>query len=328
MRLKSRAVRIKEFGSPSVLKIEDEMVDEPGIGEIRIQHTVAGLNFIDIYQRKGLLKAITGQPPMILGMEGSGVVESVGDDVVSFKKGDRVTHCMNRGTYSDFMIVSEKRVVKIPDGISDEIAAASTLQGLTAQYLLHASWQLEPGQTVLVQAAAGGVGIFLCQWAKYIGATVLGTVSSQEKADFAAENGCDHPILYTQVDFEQKVKDITDGRGVDLVVDAVGKDTVEKGLACLAERGRLVSYGMSSGPMEPVNVNLLRARSASVAAAGLMTYTKNPTELRERADSLFGMLKSGNLIAHIKQTLPIEQVVKGHEDLEKRRTLGSTIFTL
>ncbi len=328
MSIKSRVVCINQFGSPAELKIEEKEIDGPGPGEILVRHTVTGLNFIDIYQRKGLLKLVTGEPPLSLGMEAAGIVEAVGPGVNYVKLGDRVSHCMNRGSYSDYMVLSEGRVVKLPEEISDEVAAASTLQGLTAQYLIHSSWDLKPGQSVLVQAAAGGVGLFLCQWAKHIGAKVFGTVSSEAKATLASQNGCDHPIIYTEEDFESKIKDITKGHGVDLVLDAVGKDTVEKGLACLAERGRLVSYGMSSGPMDPVNVNSLRSRSASVAAAGLLTYTKDPQELRSRAESLFSMLARGSIKSHIKQVMPIEDIAKGHEDLEARKTVGSTIFTL
>ncbi len=326
MTIQSKVVRIDKYGPPSVLKLEGQAIKEPGKGEVRVQHTFAGLNFIDIYQRKGLLKALTGEPPITLGMEGAGVVESVGEGVVDFKAGDRVSHCMIRGAYAHFMNIPADRVIKLTDEITDEVAAASTLQGLTAQYLLHSAWELTRGQSVLIQAAAGGVGLFLCQWAKHIGATVLGTVSTKEKAALAAANGCDHPIVYTEDDFEERVKDITHGQGVDLVLDAVGKDTMEKGLSCLANRGRLVSYGFSSGPINPVDVNLLRSRSASVAAAGLMSYIKDPQEMRLRAASLFEMISSGNLKVHINPTFSIEDVADAHSRMESRQTTGSSIF--
>ena len=328
MKVKSRVVKIDSFGGPELMKIEETEVNDPGPGQIRVKHNISGLNFIDIYQRKGLLAAITGDPPLSLGMEAAGVIDGVGENVIDFKPGDRVTHCMNRGSYCDFMLLPEGRVVKLPDSISDEVAAATTLQGLTAQSLLHASGELKAGQTLLVQAAAGGVGLLLCQWASHIGATVIGTVSTAAKAKIASENGCLYPIIYTEDDFQEKVMNITEGKGVDLVLDAVGKDTVEKGLACLGDRGRLVSYGMSSGPMNPVNVNLLRSRSASVAAAGLMTYTKDPKELRIRAKALFDMLEAGNLKVHVNQKFSIEDLSSAHFALEERQTTGSTILTL
>lgn len=322
----AKAIRIHETGGPEVMKWEDVEIRDPGPDEVLLRHTVAGLNFIDINHRMGTYP-LPGLPAVI-GMEAAGEVEAVGDGVNDFKPGDRVSHCMAVGAYAEKMVIAADRLIRLSDNTSDEIAAAATLQGLTAHYLLHESWKLEPGQTVLVQAAAGGVGLILCQWAKHIGATVLGTVGSDEKAEYAAAHGCDHPIVYTRDDFADKVKEFTDGRGADVVYDAIGKDTFEKGLGCIAERGRMVSYGVASGPIAPVDLRSLRPLSGSVACGGLGNFIKDPGERGRNADELFGLIAAGTLKVEINQRYALADAAKAHADLAGRRTTGSSVLTI
>jgi NADPH:quinone reductase len=322
----AKAIRIHETGGPEVMKWEDVEVRDPGQGEVLLRHTVAGLNFIDINHRMGTYPLAS--LPAVIGMEAAGEVEAVGDGVADFKPGDRISHCMTVGAYSEKMVIAADRLIRLADHTPDEIAAAATLQGLTAHYLLHESWKLEAGQTVLVQAAAGGVGLLLCQWAKHIGATVLGTVGNDEKAAYAAAHGCDHPIVYTRDDFVEKVKEITDGKGVDVVYDAIGKDTFEKGLGCIAERGRMVSYGVASGPIAPVDLRVLRPQSGSIACGGLGNFIKDPDERGRNADELFGLIAEGVLKVEINQRYPLSDVAAAHADLAGRRTTGSSILTI
>ena len=326
MPLTAKAIRIHETGGPEVMKWEDVEIADPGPGEVLLRHSVAGLNFIDINHRAGTypLPAL----PAVIGMEAAGEVEAVGDGVTGFKPGDRVSHCMTVGAYSEKMVIAADRLIRLADHTPDEIAAAVTLQGLTAHYLLHESWKLESGQTVLVQAAAGGVGLLLCQWAKHIGATVIGTVGNDEKADYAAAHGCDHPIVYTRDDFVEKVREITDGRGVDVVYDAIGKDTFEKGLGCIAERGRMVSYGVASGPIAPVDLRVLRPLSGSIACGGLGNFISDPAERGRNADELFGLIADGTLKVEINQRYPLADVSAAHADLAGRRTTGSSVLTI
>lgn len=326
MTITAKAIRIHETGGPEVMKWEDVDVADPGPGEVLLRHTVAGLNFIDINHRMGTYPLAT--LPAVIGMEAAGEVEAVGDGVDGFKPGDRVSHCMVVGAYAEKMVIAADRLIRLADHTPDEIAAAATLQGLTAHYLLHESWKLEAGQTVLVQAAAGGVGLLLCQWAQHIGATVLGTVGNDEKADYAVAHGCDHPIVYTRDDFAEKVKEITDGRGVDVVYDAIGKDTFEKGLGCVAERGRMVSYGVASGPIAPVDLRILRPQSGSIACGGLGNFIKDPAERARNADELFGLIAEGVLKVEINQRYPLADVAKAHADLAGRRTTGSSVLTI
>lgn len=322
----AKAIRIHETGGPEVMKWEDVEVSDPGPGEVRLRHTVAGLNFIDINHRAGTYPLPS--LPTVIGMEAAGAVESVGEGVEGFAPGDRVSHCMTVGAYAELMVIAADRLIKLPDGTSDEIAAAVTLQGLTARYLLHESWKLEPGQTVLVQAAAGGVGLLLCQWAKHIGATVIGTVGNGEKAAYASAHGCDHPIVYTHDDFADMVREITGGRGVDVVYDAIGKDTFDRGLTCLAERGRMVTYGIASGPIGPVDLRVLRPLSASIACGGLGNFIRDPAERARNAEELFGLIADSTLKVEINQRYPLAEAARAHGDLAGRRTTGSSILTL
>ena len=326
MTITAKAIRIHETGGPEVMKWEDVRVGDPGPGQVRLNHTVVGLNFIDINHRMGTYPL--SSLPAVIGMEAAGVIEVVGDGVSDFKPGDRVSHCMSVGAYTEKMVIAADRLIRLADHTPDEIAAAASLQGLTAHYLLHESWKLEAGQTVLVQAAAGGVGLLLCQWAKHKGATVIGTVGNDEKAAYAAAHGCDHPIIYTRDDFAAGVREITGGQGVDVVYDAIGKDTFEKGLGCIAERGRMVSYGVASGPIAPVDLRVLRPLSGSVACGGLGNFIKEPAERARNADELFGLIAEGVLKVEINQRYALEDVATAHADLAGRRTTGSSVLMI
>jgi NADPH2:quinone reductase len=326
MTIACKAIRIHENGGPEVMKWEDVEVGDPGPGQVRLRHTVVGLNFIDINHRAGTYPL--AKLPAVIGMEAAGVVEAVGPGVADFKAGDRVTHCMNVGAYSEAMLIAADRLIRLRDHTPDEVAAAATLQGLTAHYLVNESWQLKPGHVALVQAAAGGVGLLLCQWAKHIGATVIGTVGTDEKGAYARAHGCDHPVNYVRDDFAARVKEITGGRGVDVVYDAIGKTTFAKGLECLAERGRMVTYGVASGPIEPLNISVLRPKSASVAAGGLGNFIRDPAERQRNADELFGLIAEGVLKVEINQRYPLSEAARAHADLAGRRTTGSSVFTL
>jgi NADPH2:quinone reductase len=326
MPVTTQAIRIHQTGGPGAMTWQAVEVPDPAPGQVRLRHTVVGLNFIDINQRSGTYP-LPGLPAT-LGMEAAGVVDAVGDGVDDFVPGDRVSHCMNLGAYAQFMVIDARQLIRLPDTISDEIAAAVTLQGLTAHYLLHDLSALRAGQTVLVHAAAGGVGLLLCQWARHIGATVIGTVGSEDKAELAVAHGCDHPVLYSREDFTERVKEITDGKGADAILDAIGKDTFIKGLGCLAARGRMISYGVASGPIGPVDINVLRPLSASITCGGLRTFTKDPVERGRNADTLFGLIADGTLKVEINQRYPLADAARAHADLEARRTTGSSVLTV
>ena len=324
--VQNKVIQIDQVGGPEELKYRNIVLNNPTKGQVLIKHEAIGLNYIDIMQRSGNHPLAFKNFPTTLGMEAAGIVEAIGEDVKDFSVGDKVSHCMVIGSYSERMLIHANRLILLDANTSLDIAAASTLQGLTAQYLLHESWNLKPGQTVLIHAAAGGVGLILCQWAKHIGARVIGTVGTEEKSDYALKYGCDHTILYTKEDFSTKVKDITEGRGVDVVYDAIGKDTFSKGLSCLAERGRLVCYGFASGPIQPVDIFVLRPFSQSIATGGLMTYTKNPVERQKNSKRLFDLINKGVLKININQKYSLEDASKAHQDLSGRKTTGSSIL--
>ena len=324
--MQSKAIQIHQVGGPEEMKYNNISIPEPGIGEVILRHEAIGLNYIDIMQRSGKHPIAFKEFPATLGMEGAGVIEAIGENVKGFNIGDKVSHCMNIGAYSERMLINANKLIFIDKNTPIDVAAASTLQGLTAQYLLHESWNLKAGQTVLVHAAAGGVGLILSQWAKYIGAPVIGTVSTEVKAEYAKKNGCEYCILYKQEDFLQKVKDITNGRGVDVIYDAVGKDTFHKGLSCLAERGRIVCYGFSSGPIELVDISAIRPFSGSIATGALLTYTKNREERQKNADLLFSLINKGIIKININQTYSLEDAPKAHIDLSSRKTIGSSLL--
>ena len=322
--MKSKVVRIYEQGSANVLKIEECDVKKLNSNEVMIEHSYAGLNFIDINQRNGAypLKNL----PSIMGMEASGTIVEKGSNVSRFNIGDKVTHCMNLGSFSKYMNLDESRVIKLNNHVELKVAAASTLQGLTSQYLINESFQLKKHHTALVHAAAGGVGQILCQWANKIGARVLGTISTKEKERIAMENGCDYTINYVKEDFVKKVLEITDNKGVDVIYDSVGKNTFQKGIGCLAPKGRIVSFGISSGPIEPININLLRSFSGSIATGGLNTYIKDSDEMQSNADAFFDLILKKEIDIDITNEFNIEEIQKAQLSLESRQTTGSVIL--
>lgn len=324
--MQSKAVQIDQVGGPEELKYRNIIIDSPTKGQVLIKHEAIGLNYIDIMQRNGNHPLAFKNFPVTLGMEAAGIIEAIGEDVKGFSVGDKVSHCMVIGAYSEKMLINANRLILLDENTSLDIAAASTLQGLTAQYLLHESWHLKSNQTVLIHAAAGGVGLILCQWAKYIGAKVIGTVGTEEKSDLALKYGCDHTILYSKEDFSTKVKDITENKGVDVVYDAIGKDTFNKGLSCLAEKGRIVCYGFASGPIQPVDISVLRPFSQSIATGGLMTYTKNPIERQKNSEQLFDLINKGVLKININQKYSLQDATIAHRDLSGRKTTGSSIL--
>ena len=320
----SKVVKIYEQGSLDVLKIEEEQLQELDSNEILIEHSFSGLNFIDINQRRGTypLKNL----PAVLGMEASGIVRKIGSNVTKFNVGDKVTHCMNLGSFSQFMNLDQDRAIKLKNEVDLKIAAASTLQGLTSQYLINHSYKLKKNDTVLVHAAAGGVGQILCQWAKKIGANVIGTVSSLEKENIARQNGCHFTIDYSKDDFEKKVLEITKNNGVDVIYDSVGKDTFLKGIGCLAPKGRIVSFGVSSGPIDPININMLRSFSGSISTGGLNTYIKDANEMQMNAETFFDMIIKKDLEINIDKTFHIDKIREAQSILEKRQTTGSIVL--
>lgn len=324
--MKSKVVKIYEQGPANVLKIEESDVKKLNSNEVMIEHSYAGLNFIDINQRNGAypLKNL----PSIMGMEASGTIVEKGSNVSKFNVGDKVTHCMNLGSFSTLINLDEKRVIKLNNHIDLKVAAASTLQGLTAQYLINESFQLKDHHTALVHAAAGGVGQILCQWAKKIGARVLGTISTKEKEYIAKENGCDYTINYVKDDFVKKVLEITNNEGADVIYDSVGKNTFQKGITCLAPKGRLVSFGISSGPIEPININQLRSFSGSIATGGLNTYIKDSNEMQRNADAFFKMIMNKDIKINIDRIFPIDDIQEAQTMLESRLSTGSIVLKI
>ncbi|MEQ9329382.1 MAG: quinone oxidoreductase [Rhodospirillales bacterium] len=320
-----KAVRIHEYGGPEKMVFEDVDVGDPGPGEARVTHKACGLNYIDTYQRSGLYKLPA--MPAVLGMEGAGTVEAVGSGVTVVKPGDRVAYAGTPvGAYCEARVMPAEKLVKLPDNVSFETGAACMLQGMTVQYLLRQTHQVKAGDTVLFHAAAGGVGLLACQWAKHLGATVIGTVSSDAKAELARAAGCDHPIIYTREDFVERVKEITDGKGVPIAYDSIGKDTLLKSLECLSLKGHLVTFGQASGPVENFPPALLGTRSASLTRPTLMHYTATRPDLEACAGELLGLIGKGVLKININQTYALADTVQAHKDLESRKTTGSTVL--
>lgn len=321
----SKAIRIFENGGPEVMQWVDVDVGEPGPGEIRVRHEAVGLNYIDVYFRTGLYK----QPlPAGIGMEGAGVVEAVGEGVTHLQPGDRVAYAGRpTGAYAQVRVMPADIVVKLPDALSFEQGAAMMLQGLTVQYLLRDSYRVQPGDTVLFHAAAGGVGLIACQWLKALGATVIGTVGSDEKAALARAHGCDHPIVYTRESFVDRVKELTGGKGVPVVYDSIGKDTFNDSLDCLAPRGTMVSFGNASGPVPPVDLSVLASKgSLKLTRPTLMTYVVRRELLEPMAAELFEVVTSGKVKIEIRQRYALADAAQAHRDLEARRTTGSTVL--
>lgn len=318
-----RAVRVQRAGGPEVLELADVEVPTPGPGQVLVRHAAIGLNFIDVYQRTGLYPLTW---PTGLGLEAAGLVEAVGHGVSRFKVGDRIAYANGPpGAYAEAHVVAEDRAVHVPDGIPLEIAAGVMLKGMTAEYLVRRTFPVKAGDTILVHAAAGGVGQILTQWAKAIGARVIGTVGSGAKADLARSLGCDHVILYDREDVPERVKAIT-GKGVTVAYDSVGASTFESSLASLARRGTLVLFGNASGPAPPFDpLRLSRGGSLYVTRPTLFDYVSTVEELDESAAALFDMIGSGKVKIEIGQTWPLEKIREAHEALESRKTTGSTI---
>ena len=318
------AIRIHETGGPEVLRWEAVEVGRPGPGEARVRHTAVGLNFIDVYHRSGLYALPL---PAVPGSEAAGVVEEIGPGVTEVKAGDRVAYAGVVGAYSQVRLVRADRLVPLPDDIKDGPAAAMMLKGMTAQYLLRRTCPVQRGDIVLIHAAAGGVGLIACQWAKHLGATVIGTVSTDEKAALARGHGCDHPIVTSRESFVSRVKEITGGRGVRVVYDSVGKDTFDGSLDCLQPMGMMVSYGNSSGPVAPISPLVLSAKgSLFLTRPTLMAYTARREDLLATAAELFEMVRSGAVRVEIRRTYPLAEAAQAHRDLEARRTTGSSLL--
>jgi NADPH2:quinone reductase len=323
---KAHAVRFHKTGGPEVLQWEEVDVPAPGAGELQIRHKAVGLNYIDTYHRTGLYPMAL---PSGIGLEAAGVVEAVGPGVTEFKPGDRVAYCNGPlGAYSELKNHPAERCVKVPEGISFEQAACMMLQGLTVEYLLRRLLYVpKAGDQVLWHAAAGGVGLIACQWAKALGVVVIGTVSSAEKAKLARENGCAHTIDYTKEDFVARVKEITGGRKVPIVYDGVGKDTFMKSLDCLRGRGLLVSFGNASGPVGPTDLGILAAKgSLYVTRPTLMGYVAKRDELVAAAKDLFDLVLAGTIRIAPRQTYALKDAQQAHRDLEGRKTTGSTVL--
>ncbi len=322
----SKAIRIHRTGGAEEMKWEEVSVGDPGPGEVRVRHEAVGLNFIDVYHRTGLYPL--AQLPAVLGMEGAGVVEAVGEGVSAVGPGDRVAYAgIPPGAYAEVRLIPDHRLVPLPEAIDFRQAAAMMLQGMTAEYLLRRTYTVEAGDTVLVHAAAGGVGLIACQWAKHLGATVIGTVGSATKAELARAHGCDHPVLYREEDFVARVQDITGGAGVDVVYDSVGKDVFMPSLDCLRPRGMMVTFGNASGPVAPLDLLLLSQKgSLYVTRPTLMTYTAKREDLLASAAALFEVVQAGAVRIEVNQTYPLAEAARAHRDLEARKTTGSTVL--
>ena len=321
----TKAIRIHELGGPEALKYEDVDVGAPGPGEVRLRQTAIGLNFIDVYHRSGLYPV--KDLPAVIGMEAAGVIEEVGPDVGGLKVGDRVAYTMGLGAYAQERVMGTGRLVPLPDAIDDRQAAAMMLQGTTAHYLIHRTYKVQKGDTILVHAAAGGVGLILCQWAKHLGATVIGCVGSEEKAELAKANGCDHPILYRDENVPERVRKLTNGDGVPVVYDGVGKATFNDSLDCLGPFGLMVSFGNASGPLDPVNPAILGPKgSLYLTRTTLATHTATRELLMDGANALFDAVTKGHVKIAINQTYPLHETAQAHRDLEARKTTGSTVL--
>lgn len=320
------AILVRQTGGPEQLSWEEVEVGEPGPGQVRLRQTAIGLNFIDVYHRSGLYP----QPlPFIPGVEGAGVVESAGPDATSLKPGDRVAYAGPIGGYAEERLIAADRLVKLPDDISDEQAAAMLLQGMTVDMLIRSVWPLHAGDTILIHAAAGGVGLIMCQWASALGATVIGAVSNDEKAELARANGCHHPIVYSKQDFVAEVARLTDGKKLPVVFDSVGRDTFVRSLDCLQKRGLMVSFGQASGPVEPFAPGLLAQKgSLYLTRPTLFDYVATRQELERSAESLFDAVRTGKVKIDIGQRFPLSEAAEAHRALESRRTVGSTILTV
>ncbi len=321
----AKAIRIEAAGGPDVMTYTDVEVGAPGPAQVRLRQTAIGLNYIDVYHRTGLYPL---ELPSGLGLEAAAEVDAVGPDVADLNPGDRVAYASPPiGAYATERLMPADRVVRLPDDISDRQAAAMMLQGMTVQYLIRRTFPVQPAMTVLFHAAAGGVGLIACQWLKHLGATVIGTVGSEEKAELAREHGCDHTILYRTEDIAARVREITDGAGVPVVYDSVGAATFDASLDSLAPLGMLVSFGNSSGPVAPFNTQILAQKgSLFFTRPTLMTYTAKREDLVASAEALFAVVGSGAVKIEVHQAYPLADAAQAHHDLEARKTVGSTIL--
>ena len=319
-----KAIRIHQAGGPEQMRWEDVALDAPGPGQVLVRNTAVGLNYIDTYHRSGLYPMPL---PFTLGMEGAGVVEAVGPKVKEFKTGDHVAYAAPVGSYAEKCLRPADRLVKIPTGIDDKLAASIMLKGMTSWYLCRRTYKVKKGDTVVVHAAAGGVGQILAQWCKALGAVVIGTVGSDDKVAIAKKVGCKHVIVLAREKLAERVKEITKGKGVPVVYDGIGKDTFTDSLDCLAPFGLMVSYGNASGPVPPVNLGILGPKgSLYVTRPTLMTYTAKREDLVKAARDLFAVIKSGKVKISINQTYPLRDAAQAHRDLESRKTTGSTVL--
>ncbi len=323
----THAMRIHEPGGPDNLIWEAVEVPDPGPGEVRLEHKAVGLNYIDVYHRSGLYPV--AELPTAIGLEAAGVVTALGDGVADFAVGDRVAYASPPlGAYCEARVIPADKIVKLPDSIDDMTAAGMMLQGMTVEYLLRRTFPVKAGQTILVHAAAGGVGLMMCQWAKHLGVTVIGTVGSEEKAALAKANGCEHTILYREEDFAAKVMEITDGSGVPVIYDGIGADTVEKGFDCLSPLGMMVTFGNASGPVPEIPVAWLAKGSHFVTRPSLMAYNAKREDMVASAKALFEVVEAGAVKIDIRQTYPLADAAQAHRDLEDRKTTGTTVFTV
>jgi NADPH2:quinone reductase len=320
----AKAVRYHKQGGPEVLQYEDVEVGDPGPGQARIRHTAIGVNFVDTYQRSGLYPM---QLPQVAGNEGAGVVEAVGPGVTDLKPGDRIAYTGLPGSYCDVRLVPADRMVKLPQGISEEQAASMMLKGLTVHYLIHTTYPVKKGETVLWHAAAGGVGLIACQWLNHLGVTVIGTAGSDEKCALAKAHGADHVVNYSRENFVERVQAITGGKKLPVVYDAVGKSTWEGSLECLRPRGLMVSFGNASGPVGAVNLMILQTKgSLYVTRPTLATHIASRADLVERANGLFEVVKSGKVKIETTKRYKLADAQQAHRDLEGRKTTGSIVL--
>ena len=323
----TKAIRIHQTGGPEVLQWEDISVGEPGPGQVKLEQSACGLNYIDVYGRSGMYPV--GDLPAVIGMEGVGSIAAIGAGVEGLATGDRVAYPMNLGAYAEQRLIDADKLVKLPDSISDETAAAMMLKGLTAHYLLFRTYPVQPGDNILVYAAAGGVGLILCQWARQLGANIIGCVGSQEKAQLAKDNGCHHTILYRDEDIASRVREITDGVGVAVAYDSIGQATFESSLNSLRPFGVLATYGNASGKVEAFGPHILAAKgSLYVTRPTLATHISTPALLQEGADRLFSVVSNGQVNINVNQTFPLSDCAEAHRQLEARETTGSTIFKI
>ena len=321
----TKAIRVTRTGGPEVLSWEEVDLADPDDGEVRLRHTAIGLNYIDVYFRSGLYPA---EPPFVPGLEAAGVVEAVGAGVTNLAPGDRVAYASPPlGAYAQQRMMPADVVVKVPDGIEDTQAAAMMLKGMTTEYLLRRTFSVQAGDTILFHAAAGGVGLIACQWAKHLGATVIGTVGSEEKAELAATHGCDHPIIYTRENVVKRVRELTDGEGVPVVYDSVGKDTFVDSLDCLRPRGMMVLFGQSSGPVPAFDIATLSAKgSLYLTRPTLFSYVASRAELEACAGGLMDVVLSEAVRIEVNQSFPLKEAAEAHRALEARATTGSTVL--